>query len=161
MRWWLTVTPQIVADTSGLYALVDRNDPNHARAAGFLRSLAAANGPSGGSEERNPAGSPEMPAGRLVVSNHVFDEVMTLTKVRLGVHVAMQLGLRLRNSRFIESVIFTSSQEQETWRIFSGYTDKAWSYTDCACLALAQRRDLQQVFAFDHHFAQMGLVMMP
>jgi predicted nucleic acid-binding protein len=130
---------QVIVDTSGLYALVDRRDPHHLQAANFLKAQAT--------------------VGGLLVCNHVFDEIMTLVKARLGIQVALQLGLRLRNSRFIEMVIFSTAEEQETWRVFSRYSDKEWSYTDCACLVLAQQRGLQQAFAFDHHFTQMGLVL--
>lgn len=130
---------QIIADTSGLYALVDRKDPHHMEAANFLKNHAA--------------------VGSLLISNHVFDETMTLTKARLGMPMALQLGIRLRNSRFVEMVIFTTAEEQETWRIFSNYTDKAWSYTDCACLVMAQQRGIQHAFAYDHHFTQMGLII--
>ncbi len=132
---------RVIADTSALYALVDRTDPHHIQAANFLKSQAS---------KRS-----------LLVSNHVFDETMTVVKARLGMRVALQLGLRLRNSRFVEMVILSSAQEQETWRIFSQYTDKDWSYTDCACLVLAREHKLHQAFTFDHHFAQMGLVMVP
>jgi predicted nucleic acid-binding protein len=131
----------VIADTSGLYALVDRNDPYHTRAANFLKVQAG--------------------VGSLLISNHVFDETMTTVKARLGMQVALQLGLRLRNSRFVELVIFSTAEEQETWRVFSHYTDKEWSYTDCACLVLARQRGIQQAFSFDHHFAQMGLVKVP
>jgi predicted nucleic acid-binding protein len=134
------MTP-VIADTSGLYALVDRTDPHHAQAAAFLKAQAA--------------------AGSLLISNHVFDEAMTLVKARLGMDVALQLGIRLRNSRFVEMVTFSGAEEQETWRIFSYYTDKEWSYTDCACLALAQKRNIRQAFSFDHHFIQMGLIRVP
>jgi predicted nucleic acid-binding protein len=132
---------RVIADTSALYALVDRTDPHHIQAANFLKSQAS---------NRS-----------LLVSNHVFDETMTVVKARLGMRVALQLGLRLRNSRFVEMVILSSAQEQETWHIFSQYTDKDWSYTDCACLVLAREHELHQAFTFDHHFAQMGLVMVP
>ena len=129
----------VIVDTSGLYALVDRGDPHHARAAAFLRTQAV--------------------VGQLLLSNHVFDETMTLVKLRLGVHDAMQLGLRLRNSRLVEMVIFSQAQEQAAWRIFSGYLDKGWSYTDCTCLALAQEKQTTYAFSFDHHFGQMGLYL--
>ena len=132
---------QTIADTSSLYALVDRKDPHHAQAAAFLKAHAGVDS--------------------LLVSNHVFDETMTLVKARLGMQVALQLGIRLRNSRFIEMVTFSTAEEQHTWQLFSRYTDKAWSYTDCACLALAQKRNIQQAFSFDHHFAQMGLIRVP
>lgn len=132
---------QIIADTSGFYALVDRNDPHHAAAAAFLKSL------------QTP--------GALLVSNHIFDEAMTLTKARLGVHTARQLGMRLRNSRLIELIVVDGGEEAAAWRLFSNYSDKEWSYTDCVCLALAQNRGIVQAFSFDHHFAQMGLFMLP
>lgn len=132
---------KVIADTSGLYALVNRKDPHYQHAANFLKAHAA--------------------VGSLLVSNHVFDETMTLVKKRLGMQVALQLGIRLRNSRFVEMVIFSAAEEQEVWRIFSHYTDKEWSYTDCACMVLARQRDIQQAFSFDHHFTQMGLVKVP
>ena len=132
---------QVIADTSALYALVDRADPHHTQAASFLKSRAS---------DRV-----------LLVSNHIFDETMTVVKARLGIRVALQLGLRLRNSRFVETVFLSPAEEQETWHIFSQYTDKDWSYTDCACFVLARQREIHHAFSFDHQFAQMGLVMVP
>jgi len=136
----------IIADTSGLYALVNRKDPQHHRAATFLNSLAPGQALAG---------------SQLVISNHIFDETMTLTKARLGTAVALQLGLRLRNSRFVKMVIFDAAQEQALWRVFFQYSDKAWSYTDCACLVLAQEVETSLTFSFDHHFSQMGLTRLP
>jgi predicted nucleic acid-binding protein len=132
---------QIIVDTSALYALLDRRDPHHQAAARFLR------------QQKTPGG--------LLLSNHVIDESMTLVKARLGVHVALQLGMRVRSSQLFETVIFGAGEEAATWRLFTRYTDKAWSYTDCACLALAQQRQIDQAFTFDHHFGQMGLRMAP
>lgn len=132
---------RVIADTSGLYALVDRNDPHHSKAVIFLKN--------------------QVGIGSLLVSNHIFDETMTTVKGRLGMQVALQLGLRLRNSRFVELMIFSAAEEQESWRLFSQYTDKNWSYTDCTCLVLAQRYNIQQAFSFDHHFTQMGLLRIP
>ncbi|MBX3000481.1 MAG: PIN domain-containing protein [Caldilineaceae bacterium] len=131
----------VIVDTSALYALVDRNDPNHAAAVAYLRSCTKQE--------------------RLLLSNHVFDETMTLTKMRLGIHVALPLGMRLRNSQIIEFAIFNEGMEMALWRTFSQYKDKAWSYTDCASLVLAQARGIQEAFAFDHYFGQMGLVKVP
>ena len=121
--------------------MVDKRDPNHPLAANFLRTFTQ--------------------RGVFVLSNHVFDETMTLVKVRLGISVALQLGIRLRNSRHIEMVVFGQREEIATWHLFSRYTDKGWSYTDCASLALARQLGLPRAFAFDHHFRQMGLQVFP
>jgi predicted nucleic acid-binding protein len=131
----------IVADTSGLYALVDRKDPHHAQAARFLKTLTATR--------------------LLLISNHVFDEAMTLVKLRLGMPVAMQLGMRLRSSQLVEWVVFSAELESATWRTFTQYKDKEWSYTDCACLTVARQRGVAHAFSFDHHFVQMGLAVAP
>lgn len=130
-----------IIDTSALYAAIDKNDPNHFRAARFLKSYSQ--------------------NGVFILSNHVFDETMTLVKMRLGMSVALQLGLRLRNSRHIERIIFGQREEIATWHIFSRYADKGWSYTDCASLALARQLGIDSAFAFDHHFRQMGLQVLP
>jgi len=63
--------------------------------------------------------------------------------------------------RFAERLIRSMADEQEIRRIFSQVTDKAWSYTDCACRVLAHRRGIGQAFTFDRHFAQMRLEMAP
>ena len=129
-----------------MYALTDTRDPHHHQAAAFLKSLAP------GKAYEN---------SQLAISNHVYDEVITLTKARLGPAAALQLGLRLRNSRFVRLEIFTAAQEQELWRTFYRYSDKAWSYTDCACLVLAQQLQTGFAFSFDHHCVQMGLTCLP
>ena len=132
---------RMIIDTSALYAVVDKRDPNHFLAANFLRTFAQ--------------------RGVFILSNHVFDETMTLVKVRLGMSVALQLGIRLRNSRHIEMIVFGQREEIATWHLFSRYTDKGWSYTDCASLALARQLGVNSAFAFDHHFRQMGLQVFP
>ena len=142
------MTQTIIADTSGLYAVVDAKDPNHYKSSAFLRSLAP--------DERFGARG-----GKLILSNHIFDELMTLTKARLNTAVALQLGLRLRTSQFVEMVMFSEAQEQLLWRIFHRYQDKAWSYTDCACFLLAQEYETPYAFSLDHHFRQMGLTLLP
>ncbi|HID33897.1 MAG TPA: PIN domain-containing protein [Anaerolineae bacterium] len=139
-RSW-PMNEKMIIDASALYAVVDRRDPNHMLATPFLRSFAR--------------------QGVFLLSNHVFDEIMTLVKMRLGVSAALQLGMRLRNSRHIEMVIFGQREEMATWHLFSRYMDKGWSYTDCASLALARQLGVQQAFTFDHHFSQMGLLVYP
>ena len=50
----------------------------------------------------------------------------------------------------------------EGWQVFERFNqDKQSSFTDCVSYAVMKRRGLQEAFAFDHHFDQMGLIRRP
>jgi hypothetical protein len=44
----------------------------------------------------------------------------------------------------------------ESWMIFQRFSDKEWSFVDCAILHMAQRLGVSEVFSFDRHFDQMS-----
>jgi predicted nucleic acid-binding protein len=39
--------------------------------------------------------------------------------------------------------------------------DKEWSFTDCVSHVVMRQREIREVFAFDHHFEQVGFVRLP
>ena len=80
---------------------------------------------------------------------------MTLLKSRLGSAIAIQVGKRLRNNPAYAWLRMGPESERQAWAIFQRYSDKEWSYTDCAILALSLQERIGGVFAFDHHFRQM------
>jgi len=131
----------VLVDTSAIYALVDSNDPNHSAAAAFVRR--------------------EGVHLTLVLSDYVFSETMTLVKARQGADAAVQVGRRLRTSRMYRLVYLTAEDEQSTWNLFCKYIDKGWSYVDCSCLALMRSLGINEAFAFDRHFNQMGILCLP
>lgn len=132
---------QLLADTSFLVALVNTSDVHHADAVAFLRQLQRA---------------------VIIVTNYVFDETMTLLKRRLGSEVALRAGQQLRESLVFQRLHLTEEDEESTWKIFQRYADKAWSYTDCASLAVMQRLGIREILAFDRHFEQMpGIIRLP
>ena len=48
------------------------------------------------------------------------------------------------------------------WDVFEQYNvDKQWSFTDCTSYVAMQDFGIIEVFAFDHHFEQMGFILMP
>lgn len=120
-----------------------RNDAHHDEAKGFVRDWI----------ERD---------GLFVLTDLVFAETMTLTKARLGASVALEVGRELRQNRAYSWLRLGLEGERATWAAFQRYEDKAWSYTDCALLAVARRERIPQIFAFDRHFDQMpGLERLP
>lgn len=131
----------IVVDTSALCALIDRDDRYHQAVTGFL-------------QENGHQIS-------LIVTDYVLDETLTWVKARFGSQAALQLGHRLRASNFCQFVKLTAEDEQATWQVFQQYDDKAWSYTDCSCLALMQRLGVHEALSTDRHFDQMGIIRRP
>ena len=125
---------KIFVDTSAWYAIIDKNDRDHAVAATKIQVL-------------------DRP---LVTSNYIFDEILTLLKAKLGFTVAVPFGQKLWNQEISALVRITEDDEERAWRIFRQYDDKGFSFTDCTSFALMERLDINTVFAFDDHFIQYG-----
>jgi predicted nucleic acid-binding protein len=86
---------------------------------------------------------------------------MNLTKARLGPKYAITFGRQLKNSQAFYPLALTDIDKRATWDIFAQHQDKQWSYVDCSLLAVAQRLKVKKIFAFDHHFEQMELEIIP
>jgi predicted nucleic acid-binding protein len=133
---------RVLVDTSALMAMIDSRDCWFNEALDFLQREVAL----------------------YLVPDTVFSETLTLIKARLGAAAAVTVGSRIQESATFRLHYLNPEDHRATWRIFARYTDKEWSYVDCSILALAQRLDVAEVFAFDHHFDQMtglGLERVP
>ncbi len=136
------MTRRILVDSGALLAMADPRDRHTSAARVFLRETDAL----------------------YLVPDTVFAEAMTLIKSRIGAAAAVSVGSRLQESTRFRLYYLESADHRATWQVFTRYIDKDWSYVDCSILALAQRMDIAEVFAFDHHFDQMaalGLVRVP
>ena len=130
----------ILVDSSFLLAMVDGDDTRHPEAIDLLKGLGKVT---------------------LLVTSHIFDEAMTLIKVRLSTEAAIRTGRQLRLSTLFRLIHITEGDDEAAWEIFSQYTDKEWSYTDCSCLAVMRKLGITEILSFDHHFDQMGMVRLP
>jgi predicted nucleic acid-binding protein len=131
---------RILIDSSAIYALVVPSDAYHLEAVAFLRvTLKHAN--------------------VFVLLDLVFAETMTLLRARGGTAFAVPFGHELRRNPAYHWQPLGVEGERDTWAAFQQYDDKAWSYTDCALLAMAQRLAVPQVFSFDSHIDQMPYVV--
>ena len=132
---------EIFVDTSALVALADVDDHDHEAVSAWFAGHA-----------KNT---------RLVITDYVFDECMTLMKSRFGTDAAISFGQRIRSSAFCRFVHLTPQDESATWQVFNQYSDKEWSYTDCSSLTVMRRLSIDQALATDHHFRQMGISVVP
>lgn len=126
-------------DTGAWYALLDKNDPDHVRVAEAFRAY----------------------RGRLVTSNFVFDEAVTLARYRLGWVVAQKLGGQLKAQQVARLERVTVKDEAAAWSIFEQYRDKRFSFTDCTSFVLVERLALPVCLAIDADFRSFGLHCLP
>jgi predicted nucleic acid-binding protein len=132
----------VFVDTSAFVALRNASEAEHGSAraalAGLIREGAA-----------------------LYTSNYVFAETYTALLVRVGRGEAIEWGRRFRSGGAIEAVRVDPDVEDEAWEILERHEDKAWSYVDATSFALIERQGDRDAFAFDVHFAQRGLFVVP
>jgi predicted nucleic acid-binding protein len=131
----------ILVDTSALCALIDKGEQRHQAVVRFIQAQGA--------------------EFTLLVSDYVLDETLTWVKNRFGARRAIEFGHKLRTSDFCRYMILTPEDEAATWAIFEKYHDKAWSYTDCSCLAVMQRLHITGALSLDRHFRQMSVQVWP
>jgi len=130
---------RVFVDTGAWYAMVDADDPDHPGVVAALRAH----------------------QGRLLTSNFVFDETLTLLRYKLGWPIAHRFGQQLRQGRVAALERITSRDEAAAWSIFERYDDKSFSFTDCTSFALMQRLDLPLCLAIDSDFRAFGLHCLP
>ncbi len=133
---------RVFVDTGAFVALRNRSEREHELARATLKRLV---------EEKVP----------LYTSNYVFAETYTALLVRLGRDEAIEWGKRFRAGETIELIRVDQEVEQQAWSILESHTDKEWSYVDATSFALIERERLTGAFAFDRHFAQRGLNVLP
>jgi predicted nucleic acid-binding protein len=97
----------------------------------------------------------------LYTSNYVFAETYTALLVRVGRGEAIEWGKRFRASDAIELVRVEDGLENDAWAILEQHRDKQWNYVDATSFALIERDGGGEAFAFDVHFAQRGLRVLP
>lgn len=132
----------VFVDTSAFVALRNSAEAEHERARAALAELVGS-------------------GAALFTSNYVFAETYTALLVRVGRAEAVEWGRRFRESSAIELVRLDQPVEDEAWQILERHGDKSWSYVDATSFALIERDGGGEAFAFDAHFAQRGLRLLP
>ena len=95
---------------------------------------------------------------RLVTTDFVIDEVMTLLKARKQFGRRADVWRFLNDPNFVSLCKVSESDWEATFRIFSRFVDKGWSFTDCSSLAVMNRRGIQNACSLDKHFREFGNV---
>jgi len=121
----------IFVDTSAFYALMDRSDLNHAKAAASWPALL----------ENSPG---------LVTCNYIVIEAAALMQSRLGFQAA---EVWYRDVLSLAMVVWVDEtihgQGRELWL---GLGRRRLSLVDCVSFTLMRRMEIAKAFAYDSHF---------
>lgn len=125
------------ADTSALYALLDRDDDRHRHAARAFEALA-------GTEV-------------LVSHSYVCLECATLAQRRIGVDAVRTLLDEIVPALEVEWVDEVLHREAQTALLAAGRRDV--SFVDWTSFALMRRRGISTAFAYDDDFVAQGFTL--
>lgn len=128
-----------MVDTSAWFAYANRHDPDHQRIRTVLQTF----------------------PGRLITSNFIFDETVTLCLYRLGRQVAVTVGEVLRDPTVVAMLRITPDDEQHDWTLWLARPDKTYSFTDCTFFVVMRRLGLQSAIAVDTDFQREGFLLLP
>jgi predicted nucleic acid-binding protein len=92
---------------------------------------------------------------RLITSDYIVDEVLTLIAARFRRQTAVRAGHVLFSQELAGLIQLTEADKMRAWVVFGSHSDKGWSFTDCTSYVLMQRMGISNAFAFDRHFSQM------
>ena len=128
------MTEPVFVDTSALYALIDRSDELHSRAAAIFPEL--------------------LERAKLVTSNYIVLETVVLIQSRLGFEAA---SLWVRDLLPLLEVIFVEKEHQErALELWLGIGKRKVSLVDCSSFVIMRTLDIEKAFSFDKHFQEYG-----
>jgi predicted nucleic acid-binding protein len=131
----------VFVDTGAYFALTFTGDENHQAARSIYAELAT---------ERR----------QLVTTNFVLAETHALLLNRLNRTIALRV-LESIDQSSARIVRVTAADERLAREILRRYRDKDFSLTDATSFVVMERLGFRTAFAFDRHFAQYGLTLLP
>ena len=129
------MTRAVLWDSSAILALLDADDPDHARAVGVAHQIASEARPS-------------------FVTNYIEVEAHALLVRKLGRAIARQWLL----TGGLPVMRALPSEEQRAREILARHTEKDWTLCDAISFAVLDARRIARAFTFDHHFRQYGRI---
>ncbi|MGH9200014.1 MAG: type II toxin-antitoxin system VapC family toxin [Vicinamibacterales bacterium] len=127
----------VFIDTSGLYGLIDKRDAQHAAA----RSAAEAVARSG---------------RKLIVTDYIVSETVTLAKARGSVAVALRALDLIERSVGVRVEWIDVGRFEATKAFFRKHADHTYSFADCSSFVVMRELQLRQALTTDRHFVEAG-----
>ena len=130
---------RLFVDTSAWFAFINRKDPDHKAVGKVLHKF----------------------QGRLLTSNYIIDETISLCLYRLGHKAAVAVGGVLFDSNEVDSVRITMDDERAAYQLLCQRSDQRYSFTDCTSFVLMRRLSIEAALALDDDFRHEGFQVVP
>ena len=130
---------RLFVDTSAWFAYINRKDPDHIAVRKVLHKF----------------------QGRLITSNYIIDETISLCLYRLGHKAAVAVGGVLFDTTEVDSIRITPGDEQDAYLLLCERPDHRYSFTDCSSFILMRRLGLDTALALDDDFRHEGFHVVP
>ena len=134
----------IFVDSGAWIALSNQRDQNHTDAVTIYADL-----------KRQRA--------RFLTTDYVLDETITRLRYDVSHSVAVQFLDFIERAEKIDGLTVTEIDKtllQEAKRLFRQYDSAKLSFTDCTSFAVCQKHNISETYAFDDHFAMMGITVL-
>lgn len=134
----------IFVDSGAWIALSSQRDQNHTDAVTIYADL-----------KRQRA--------RFLTTDYVLDEAITRLRYDVSHSVAVQFLDFIERAGKIDGLTVTEIDKtlfQEAKRLFRQYDSAKLSFTDCTSFAVCQKHNISETYAFDEHFAMMGITVL-
>jgi predicted nucleic acid-binding protein len=97
----------------------------------------------------------------LITTDYCIDETLTLLTVRNRPKTAIEAGDILFGESLAEICFLDRRQITRAWILFQQRISAGWSFTDCTSKIVIDDLKINQALAFDHHFQQFGVTILP
>lgn len=133
----------IFIDSGFLYSYMNEGDKNHLKALPIMKSALAGE------------------YGKIIISNYITDETLTLARVRTGncqcgKDIQQLLKTKKGKTNIFFEVLIDRTLIEFIERFFEKYCEKGLSFTDCSILAVIESLHIEYLASFDSGFK--GLV---
>jgi len=96
--------------------------------------------------------------GEPWISDYVFDEVVTVALVKVGLERAVELGDHLLSSE-LKMLKVDDQSFREAWALFQ---KQGMSFTDCTTIAVMRQNGIERLLTFDRGFKEIeGIKALP
>ncbi len=134
---------RVFGDTSFFFALVAKRDPAHRPAVVAFEKLLRA-------------------GARVVTTDYIVDETLTLTKARINAPTSLGLLERIERSEAIDFEMLTGDRLLASKRYFAKHSDHGYSFTDCTSFVVMDELEIRAALTTDRHFVEAGFeVLLP